>query len=184
MLLLRANPKVCTSLISYEEGYRHYVRDEYTAAEAELRRALTIAPEYTLLNADARTDPLRATGQHELAHQEIATAIGLLEKPYAPFDGYLGAICLRAKDLACAEKAYQQAIDLKPQSPYLLNYYHGLINAYTEGAKYEQADQLLDQLEPLANATVSDQIIQLKQRGILAFRRGDHRRSRGSVRSG
>lgn len=167
-----AAPRTCTALISYEEGYRHYVRDEYTAAAAELRRALSTAPEYTLAHAVLALT-LSAMGQHELAHQEIATAIGLLEKPYAPFAGYLGAICLRAQDLACAEKAYQQAIDLKPQL-YLLNYYHGLINTYTESAKYEQADRLLEQLEPLlANATVSDQIRQLKQRGILAFRRGD-----------
>ena len=171
----------CAAGLAYKEGRQYQRRTEWMQAERKYREALAEYNRYTEAHMNLGAVLIKE-GKAQEAVKELRIAVAISDRPSGEIFMYLGNACYYAEDLACAKKAYEDALDTyqatgEAENKTSIGPYGGLGIIYRELHQYDQAAVMFSKMEtllPLDNVNLrSNEIALAKNRGILAFYLGD-----------
>ena len=165
----------CQAALMNEKGMEAGIERDYATAEHYFQEALAIEPNFV----DAKVNlgwAFYNTGRAEQGVDKLREAQSLLPISSYSINNHLGRACFRAGDMACAEAAFTEAIDLAKNTENRLWRLQDLFQVFQMTGDLEQADRTLKHIsETLAEMTPDrkhhDILLPFDQ-GILAYERG------------
>jgi tetratricopeptide (TPR) repeat protein len=173
--LFAAGGLSCQAALINEKGIEAGIERDYATAEHYFREALAIEPNFV----DAKVNlgwAFYNTGRAEQGVEQLREAQKLLPIASYSIESNLGRACYLAGDMACAEAAFTQALDLTIDTEQRLWLLHDLFQVCRQTRDLERADQIVELLsetlsEMTPNRKQHDILLPFEQ-GILAYERG------------